>query len=139
MNKRSLIIAIACLVVGIYLGFALSVGMARHREQRWIRDAQRMVNAWPQDAGKWTMLGNAKNFAGDSAGALVAYKRALELDPANVEAMQGVGMHYLRKGDAETAREWFSKSLVVAERSRPDAVYHTRSILEFIDSMKNGR
>lgn len=137
MSKHFLIIVVICLAVGICLGYALSIGISKHKEGQWIKTAQELVDAHPKDSVKWVFLGNAKNFAGDSTGALVAYRKAFELDATSVEALQGIGTHYLIQQDWATAEEWFRKSLLVAEKFRPDAVYHTRGILDFIASMKN--
>lgn len=49
-----------------------------------------LVEASPEDAWIWSDYGNARQGAGDWAGALDCFSRALELDPENLHALRSV-------------------------------------------------
>lgn len=76
-------------------GLALARGRAElalgHGEAAMAAFARAVTQA-PQDPRGWTGLGVARDLAGDHAGALVAYDRALAIDPLNVAARHNLAL-----------------------------------------------
>ena len=76
-------------------------------EKRWAR-AERVLAAYvvvePQDADAHNLLGFSLRNLGRLNESLVAYRRALELDPAHLGAHEYIGEAYVQLGDL--ARAW---------------------------------
>lgn len=68
----------------------------------------------PADRDSWLMLGRLQKVAQNSVEAEAAYKKVLELDPENEDAMTGLAMVYSDVGDTDAATELLSK---VAEKN----------------------
>ena len=60
------------------------------------------------DSRNW--LAYCYNIMGRNDEAMVEYKKAIELDPDDVEALFYVGMTYKGTGDLKTAKEYLSKT-----------------------------
>jgi cytochrome c-type biogenesis protein CcmH/NrfG len=45
---------------------------------------------FPESSAAWTSLGHALSAYGDHSGARAGFRRALQLDPGNAEARQGL-------------------------------------------------
>ena len=71
----------------------------------------------PGDPLFWELLGSLRNWAGDLAGAEMAYRKALALNPKDQRAWLGVGGSLLGRGDYE--RGWR------AFEERPDGCFGT--------------
>ncbi|MBI4875789.1 MAG: tetratricopeptide repeat protein [Acidobacteria bacterium] len=63
----------------------------------------------PQDLDNWLMLGRLYKVAQNSVDAEKAYKKTLELDPENEDAMTGLAMVYSDLGDSKSASELLRK------------------------------
>jgi len=61
----------------------------------------------------WISLGNSQMDAGSYAEAIIAYQRALELDPSNVDVRVDMGTCYRNLGQAEKALEIYDKALQI--------------------------
>lgn len=76
-------------------------------EKRWAR-AERVLAAYvaaePQDADAHNLLGFSLRNMGRLNESLVAYRRALELDPAHLGAHEYIGEAYVQLGDLARAR-----------------------------------
>ncbi len=64
---------------------------------------ERYTRRAPDDADGWNWLGFSRRKAGALEAAFVAYRRALELDPAHRGAHEYVGEAYLAAGDLPAA------------------------------------
>src|SRR4051812_29221915 len=64
----------------------------------------------PTNGRAWRMLGAAYQQNKELEKALAAYRRAVELDPADVQAFYGIGTVYALKQDAGAAFEWLGKA-----------------------------
>ena len=59
----------------------------------------------PKDVESWLMLGRLDKIAQNSTEAMRAYKKALEVDPDNEDAMTGLAMVYTDLGDNKAAAD----------------------------------
>lgn len=63
------------------------------------------VLKWPDDAQAWSLLGFARRKTGSPETAMVAYERALALDPMHKGANEYLGVFWLELGQPDRARE----------------------------------
>jgi tetratricopeptide (TPR) repeat protein len=66
--------------------------------------AQRGVEAAPQDARLWFLLGYASRLAGRAQTSLDAYQHGLRLTPGSVEGLSGLAQTYMRMGRSDDAK-----------------------------------
>jgi tetratricopeptide (TPR) repeat protein len=66
--------------------------------------AQRGVQAAPQDARLWFLLGYASRLAGRAQTSLDAYRHGLQLSPGSVEGLSGLAQTYMRMGRSDDAK-----------------------------------
>src|SRR5215469_4090942 len=74
-----------------------------------IGEYHKIAELAPNDADSLVMLGRLEKIAQNSDEAQKAYKRALALDPENEEALAGLAMVYLDKGNNEEASSILKK------------------------------
>jgi len=92
---------------------ALYTGVIACRRACWkdaIAPLRTATERLPDHAGAHYHLGEALNKCDDLAGALVAYQRAAELDPAHWRALKGVGIIYDRLGRPEQAAPFYRRA-----------------------------
>ena len=78
-----------------------------------IEQYQKITEADPKDVDSWIMLGRLQKAIMNSTEAMAAYKKALELDADNEDAMTGLSTVYADLGDNKAAAEMLRK---VAEK-----------------------
>ena len=64
----------------------------------------RVIEASPHHSGAWTLLGLAKEGAGDAKGARVAYEKAVRYDAENTSARQLLAVSEAKSGDTAKAQ-----------------------------------
>ncbi len=74
-----------------------------------IEQYQKITEAAPKDVESWIMLGRLQKAVMNSTEAMAAYKKALELDPANEDAMTGLATVYADLGDNKAAADMLRK------------------------------
>jgi tetratricopeptide (TPR) repeat protein len=79
-----------------------------------IEQYQKISEKAPRDLDNWIMLGRLQKLASDSPAAEKAYKKALEIDPDNEDALTGLAMVYGDLGDNANASQLLKR---VAEKS----------------------
>lgn len=72
------------------------------------------------------LAGNQKLFAGDTQGAIAAYKRSLELYPGYVGGYRGLGLAHAQRGDEPKALDAFKMYLSMAPTARDAALIKKR-------------
>ncbi len=82
--------------------------------KRAIEQYRKVAEKEPADLDTWLMLGRLYKVAQNSVDAEKAYRKALELDPNNEDAMTGLAMVYADLGDNKSAAEMLRR---VAEKS----------------------
>lgn len=88
--------------------------IALMQEHEWQAAQQRLspiTSSHPQLSGPWLNLGITHLQLGDSRAAETAFKRALEANPANVEACNQLGILYRRAGRLDEARRYYEAAL----------------------------
>lgn len=74
-----------------------------------IEQYQKITEADPKDIDSWIMLGRLEKAVMNSTEAMAAYKKALELDAANEDAMTGLATVYADLGDNKAAADMLRK------------------------------
>ena len=86
------------------------IGDSQHVDEAMLKKAidqfKKIVEIDPKDVDSWLMLGRLQR--GDDAEK--AYKQALALDPSNDDAMTGLAMAYVEKGNNKEAAELLRKA-----------------------------
>ena len=70
-----------------------------------IEQYQKITDIAPKDVDAWVMLGRLEKAAQDNAEAERAYKKALEVDPDNEDALTGLSLVYLDLGNSQAAAD----------------------------------
>ena len=86
---------------------------------RLLQDAARVD---PDNATTWLLIGNLERRERRLQPALDAYKKAVQLDPANIQAYAQLGAAYLAAGDFKSARS-VSKTIEKIAPGHPEARY----------------
>src|SRR5579863_8404702 len=93
-----------------------------------IEQYQKITEADPKDIDSWIMLGRLQKALMNSTEAMAAYKKALELDADNEDAMTGLATVYADLGDNKAAAEMLRK---VAEKDpNPRSLTSLASVYE---------
>ena len=74
-----------------------------------IEQYQKITAGDPKDLESWIMLGRLDKVSQNSTEALAAYKKALEIDPDNEDAMTGMAQVYTDLGDSKAAADLLRK------------------------------
>jgi tetratricopeptide (TPR) repeat protein len=105
LNSRRLLARIYTRLIGDSQANRIDENMIK----KAIEQYQRITAGDPKDVESWLMLGRLDKIAQNSTDALNAYKKALELDPANEDAMTGLAMVYTDLGDSKAAADLLRK------------------------------
>jgi tetratricopeptide (TPR) repeat protein len=73
--------------------------------RRTIAQYTKITTLVPKDVDSWLMLGRLYKIKEDSAESEKAYKKALDLDPDNEDALSGLALVYSDLGDAQKAAD----------------------------------
>ncbi len=76
-----------------------------------IEQYQKIVEKEPKDIETWLILGRLYKVAQNSVEAEKAYKKALEMDANNEDAISGLAMVYSDLGDTKSAADMLSKAV----------------------------
>jgi tetratricopeptide (TPR) repeat protein len=79
-----------------------------------IEQYQKITEQAPADADTWLMLGRLQKIANNSVEAEKSYKKVLQLDPDNEDALTGLAMVYMDLGNTKEATDLLRR---VAEKS----------------------
>lgn len=79
-----------------------------------IEQYQKITELAPKDVDSWLMLGRLQKVAQNSVDAQNAFKKALEIEPDNEDALTGLAQVYLDLGDSTSAADLIKK---LAEKS----------------------
>lgn len=96
------------------IGDARSNSIDQTMLKRAIEQYQKISEKDAQDSEAWLMLGRLQKIAQNSVESEKAYKKVLEIDPDNEDAMTGLAMVYADLGDNQRAADLLRK---VAEKS----------------------
>lgn len=95
-----------------------------------VRQLENMARQNPGNVNAWIALGNARMDAQHFADAIVAYQRALELDPKNVDVRVDMGTCYRGVGQPEKALEEYRRALKL-KPNHPNANRNSGVVLAF--------
>ncbi len=109
LNSRRLLARIYTHLIGDSQNNQIDPDMVK----KAIEQYQKIAETDPKDVDSWIMLGRLQKALQNSTEALAAYKKALELDAGNEDAMTGLATVYADLGDNKAAAEMLRK---VAEK-----------------------
>jgi tetratricopeptide (TPR) repeat protein len=95
---------------------------------------QKITDLEPTDIESWVMLGRLAKVGQDNAGSEKAYKKVLELDPDNEDALSGLAMAAAESGDVAGAAAMLEKA--GAKNPNPRAM---AQLAEMYEQMKDYR
>jgi tetratricopeptide (TPR) repeat protein len=110
LNSRRLLARIYTHLIGDAQSNRVDEGMIK----KAIEQYEKITQGDPKDGESWLMLGRLDKIAQNSTGAIAAYKKALDIDPENEDAMTGLAMVYTDLGDTKAAADLLRK---VADKS----------------------
>ncbi len=93
-----------------------------------IEQYQKITEADPKDVDSWIMLGRLQKALMNSTEAMAAYKKALELDADNEDAMTGLATVYADLGDNKAAADMLRK--VADKNPNPRSLTSLASVYE---------
>ena len=96
--------------------------------RRAIEQFQKVTEQDPKDLESWLMLGRLERVSRDSVAAEKAFKKALDLDASNEEALTGLAMVYSELGDTKNAIEMLR--LVTSKNPNPRTLSALASFYE---------
>ncbi len=105
LNSRRLLARIYTRLIGDSQANRIDENMVK----KAIEQYQKITAGDPKDVESWLMLGRLDKIAQNSTDALAAYKKVLELDPGNEDAMTGQAMVYTDLGDTKAAADLLRK------------------------------
>jgi tetratricopeptide (TPR) repeat protein len=101
LNARRLLARIYTRMIGDSQAQKIDEAMVK----RAIEQYQKIVEKEPKDSDSWLMLGRLQKISQNSPEAEKAYKKVLELDENNEDAMTGLAMVYSDLGDTKQATD----------------------------------
>src|SRR5581483_5724609 len=109
LNARRLLARIYTHLIGDAQSNQIDTDMVK----KAVHQYQKITQPDPKDMDSWILLGRLKKLLMNSTEALAAYKKALDLDANNLDAMTGLATVYADLGDNKAAAELLRK---VAEK-----------------------
>ncbi|HEU5412124.1 MAG TPA: tetratricopeptide repeat protein, partial [Candidatus Angelobacter sp.] len=82
--------------------------------------AQRMVQAAPNDARNWFLLGYTSRLAGKYTDSLNAYDKGLGMQPNSVEGLSGKAQTFIRMGKSDEAKKLLLQVIAANPRRATD-------------------
>lgn len=95
-----------------------------------VRQLENLARQNPGNVNAWIALGNATMDAQRFADAIIAYQRALELDPKNVDVRVDMGTCYRGVGQPEKALEEYRRALKINPK-HPNANRNSGVVLAY--------
>ncbi len=105
LNSRRLLARIYTHLIGDSQTNQIDADMVK----KAIEQYQKITEADPKDIDSWIMLGRLQKALMNSTEAMAAYKKALELDADNEDAMTGLATVYADLGDNKAAADMLRK------------------------------
>jgi len=105
LNSRRLLARIYTHLIGDAQSNQIDADMVK----KAIEQYQKITETDPKDIDSWIMLGRLNKALMNSTEAMAAYKKALELDAGNEDAMTGLATVYADLGDNKAAAEMLQK------------------------------
>ncbi len=105
LNARRLLARIYTRLIGDSQSNRIDENMVK----RAVEQYQKITAADPKDIESWLMLGRLEKVLQNSTDAMAAYKKVLDLDADNEEAMTGLATVYADLGDNKSAAELLRK------------------------------
>src|SRR5581483_11272237 len=105
LNARRLLARIYTRLIGDAQANRVDENMVK----RAVEQYQKITEGDPKDVDSWIMLGRLDKVLQNSTDAVQAYKKALEIDADNQDAMTGLALVYADLGDNKAAAELLRK------------------------------
>jgi tetratricopeptide (TPR) repeat protein len=105
LNSRRLLARIYTHLIGDSQNNQIDPDMVKKAVEQY----QKITQTDPKDIDSWIMLGRLEKALQNSTEAMAAYKKALELDAGNEDAMTGLATVYADLGDNKAAADMLQK------------------------------
>src|SRR5580658_5668394 len=105
LNSRRLLARIYTHLIGDSQSNQIDADMVKKAVEQY----QKITQTDPKDIDSWIMLGRLEKALQNSTEAMAAYKKALELDAGNEDAMTGLATVYADLGDNKAAADMLQK------------------------------
>ncbi len=106
LNSRRVLARIYTRLIGDAQQNKIDESMVKKAIEQYLKISEKE----PSDTDSWLMLGRLQKISQNSIEAEKAYKKALELDPSNEDAMTGLAMVYSDLGNTQGATELLRKA-----------------------------
>jgi tetratricopeptide (TPR) repeat protein len=123
LNARRLLARIYTRLIGDTQN-RVDENMVKKAIEQW----DKITQGDPKDVDSWLMLGRLDKIAQNSTDALKAYKKALEVDPDNEDALTGLAMVYTDLGDNKAAADLLRK--VADKNPSPHSLVNLAGVYE---------
>ncbi len=124
LNSRRLLARIYTRMIGDSQANRIDENMVK----KAIEQYQKITAGDPKDIESWLWLGRLDKIAQNSTDALNAYKKALDLDPGNEDAMTGLAQVYTDLGDTKAAADLLRK--VADKNPNPRSLMNLAGVYE---------
>lgn len=98
--------------------------------------AERAVQAAPQDAKLWFLLGYASRLAGRYPTSLNAFQKGLQLQPGSVEGLSGMAQTYARMGRLDEAKRLLMQVIAANPKRENDLLIAGELFMQTGDTQK---
>ena len=115
--KRTEWVHVIVLFIGVVIGIQVPTLISDYKTRQYERDVFEQIKRFPKDSNNWMMLSQLRWLRGDKDGAIQAAKKALELNPENILAMEKIAYTYVEQGDVVNGKKWLQRCLT-AEKNQ---------------------
>ena len=121
-DSRTIFIYLSILVVGIVIGSQIPSVRTHIKNRESERQALKQIEKAPNDPNNWLLVSMSRWRKGDQKGSFDAIKKALELDPNYVIAMETMAFNYMDLGQYQDAEKWLKRALETAKSHAPGEI-----------------
>lgn len=134
--KKGHITNLVVLFIGIAIGIQIPTLVSDYNSRKSEQKVMEQIALFPKDSNNWLLVSQFRWLRGDRAGSFEAGRKAIELNPNNILAMEKMAYNYIEMGDLDHGREWLEKALSAAAVHAPARTDMLRMTLSQIEKMK---
>lgn len=134
--KRSHVSNLIVLCIGIAIGIQIPTLISDYNVRKSEKKVMEQISLFPEESNNWLLLCQFRWLRGDRSGSFDAAKKALELNPHNILAMEKIAYNYIEMGDIDHGKEWIGKALTEASVYAPARADMLRLTLSQIEKLE---